>query len=1048
MTTPELKYDAFISYSRADVVFAKKLEQALESYKAPKALTSGPRRLRVFRDESDFTGVDYQQAVREHLASSASLIVICSPSARASTYVDEEIREFALHHGAGRIVPVLLSGIPNNEVETGQEAQRAFPDALCEQLGIPLATDYRGFDVRRDRVNRDPFLDKWATLLANLYGVSREQIEQRERKARVSRQRIVVGASASIIALLSVALILTIQSQREAQRQAELALEAAKAEAAARDAEAEQRKFADEQARIAEERGREAVQAAKAERDARLMSEARSYAARSLSLADTNPVAALVLAVESGTIMETVEAWQALDKSMSTARETLAFRDVLSRAEPSVSPDGSSVLLVNRAGTAEVRNLNDGGLSFRLQDAPTPITAASFSISGRHVFTVGGEFLSRYNGGTGFLEKSWRLPVRKQDGYNWLLPSPNERHVLASGYQASITVHDTLTETSWSATGKSWFESNMALDVYLEPVPPTEPRSFFVEGGKRFAISTLRGGLAIVDTISGDLVQQLGEPPPNASSLPGLLKRASMSPSGQQVMLNSWWQGPRVIDVRTNQAFTLDTGESNTYAAAFDPSGEFIATGSRDGRTRIFSATSGDQISSINAHAGSVWAIGYSLDGQKLVTGGADGNIQLIDVMSGRIDISLRGHNADIWSVRFLSDGDRILSAGEDGFARLFDLRLGPELRSVEVFEPSGSSYGSRFAALFGAAFNIVILSNGRGEATAFDVNRGTKLWSIPSLNETQLSESGNIVLAKTPEAMAAFDAVDGSKLSEFKGTPIPGGVSPDGSRVAVRASRSGITVIEPRSGSIQYSIEEDRLIGSVAFDPRNRWLVTAGSRDGNRMRRYSADDGRFLHEFGNRYVDRVTFSRDGSKLLTRTERETDDEMRRIEDSSRVELIDSLTGRADWSYAGGEKWIRASGFSPDERYVVLLVGHEKGCAVLLTTSDATVAGEFCTPQDTIGQARVSADSRLVAVSDEYGRTVVYGVASGEALRILRGEAISTATIGISPDNRYLVRLDHSGTADIYAIRFSELVDQAKSRIPLTLTADERRRIVE
>src|SRR5207245_1025372 len=95
------------------------------------------RSLDIFRDEEDFTGVEYHRSVAKHLKDSSKLIVICSPNARNSTYVNEEIRRFAQTNGVNNIIPVLLSGIPNNEAKPGQEGEMAFPEALCEAMEMP-----------------------------------------------------------------------------------------------------------------------------------------------------------------------------------------------------------------------------------------------------------------------------------------------------------------------------------------------------------------------------------------------------------------------------------------------------------------------------------------------------------------------------------------------------------------------------------------------------------------------------------------------------------------------------------------------------------------------------------------------------------------------------------------------------------------------------------------------------------------------------------------------------------------------------------------------
>ena len=146
-------YDAFISYSRKDIVFTRALEKALKSYRPPRDLGLPDRHLRVFRDEADFPGGEYTEAIRRHLGAARKLIVLSSPAARASRYVDEAIRLFAELRGADSIVPVLLSGIPNNEAGVGDDANLAFPESLCRAMPVPLAADYRGFDPAKPRPN-------------------------------------------------------------------------------------------------------------------------------------------------------------------------------------------------------------------------------------------------------------------------------------------------------------------------------------------------------------------------------------------------------------------------------------------------------------------------------------------------------------------------------------------------------------------------------------------------------------------------------------------------------------------------------------------------------------------------------------------------------------------------------------------------------------------------------------------------------------------------------------------------------------------------------
>jgi len=238
-------HDAFISYSRKDRAFAQRLEKALKAWRPPRELGLPQRELGVFRDESDFTGTDYYAAIERHLQGSRKLIVICSPAARASSYVDDEIRRFVRLHEAADVVPLLLHGVPNNEAGPDRAQEMAFPAALCEALQMPLAVSYLGFDTSRDRPDKAGFEGAWYQLLANLLDRSRAEVEQRDKRRQARRRRIGGAVVASVVLLLSVALVLTLLARDEAVQQRDIA---------------EQRRVeAEEQRRIADERRRAAL---------------------------------------------------------------------------------------------------------------------------------------------------------------------------------------------------------------------------------------------------------------------------------------------------------------------------------------------------------------------------------------------------------------------------------------------------------------------------------------------------------------------------------------------------------------------------------------------------------------------------------------------------------------------------------------------------------------------------------------------------------------------------------------------------------------------
>src|SRR5262249_51376223 len=114
-----MRYRAFLSYSHADRKVAAWLHRKLERYRVPKALVGrqtplgpAPARLgRVFRDDAEFAASEnLGAAIEEALAESSALIVLCSPQAARSRWVNAEINRFTDMHKSGKVLALALSG--------------------------------------------------------------------------------------------------------------------------------------------------------------------------------------------------------------------------------------------------------------------------------------------------------------------------------------------------------------------------------------------------------------------------------------------------------------------------------------------------------------------------------------------------------------------------------------------------------------------------------------------------------------------------------------------------------------------------------------------------------------------------------------------------------------------------------------------------------------------------------------------------------------------------------------------------------------------------
>ena len=182
------KYAGFISYAHADEAIAAKLHRALETYSIPKSLVTKEARSRlspIFRDAAELTAHhSLSEKIRDAVQGSRFLIVLCSPAAKVSHWVNEEIRLFRNQHGENAILCVLAEGTP----------ETSFPPALTEDGREPLAANLGG--------SKDSFRLGTTQLAASMLGVGLDQLIQRDAKRRRTRFRILTTASMGFAAVM------------------------------------------------------------------------------------------------------------------------------------------------------------------------------------------------------------------------------------------------------------------------------------------------------------------------------------------------------------------------------------------------------------------------------------------------------------------------------------------------------------------------------------------------------------------------------------------------------------------------------------------------------------------------------------------------------------------------------------------------------------------------------------------------------------------------------------------------------------------------------
>jgi tetratricopeptide (TPR) repeat protein len=208
---PAPRYRAFISYSHRDTQWATWLHRSLESYRPPKHLIGQPtphgpvpaRLAPIFRDREELpSATDLGSFLRAALERSECQIVICSPAAARSKWVNEEILAFKRLGREARVFCLIIGGEPNASDIPGREDEECFPPAVRYQLAPDgTLSDQRAEPIAADaRAAKDGKANAKIKLIAGLLGVGFDALKQRELTRR--NRRLAAIAAASITGMM------------------------------------------------------------------------------------------------------------------------------------------------------------------------------------------------------------------------------------------------------------------------------------------------------------------------------------------------------------------------------------------------------------------------------------------------------------------------------------------------------------------------------------------------------------------------------------------------------------------------------------------------------------------------------------------------------------------------------------------------------------------------------------------------------------------------------------------------------------------------------
>ena len=221
---------AFLSYSHRDAEVADWLHEELEEFKVPPGMVGRltdqgvvPKTLNpIFRDRQELAAShDLGEDIEEAISGSRFLIVLCSPAAAKSRWIDDEIACFKRLHSEKRILAAIVDGEPFASDIPGREDEECFPRALrIKYDGRGRPTDHRAEPIAADlREEGDGRRMGLLKIAAGMLGVGLDDLAQREAHRRQRRLYAITAASVAGMLVASGLAYTAVEARDEARDQ-------------------------------------------------------------------------------------------------------------------------------------------------------------------------------------------------------------------------------------------------------------------------------------------------------------------------------------------------------------------------------------------------------------------------------------------------------------------------------------------------------------------------------------------------------------------------------------------------------------------------------------------------------------------------------------------------------------------------------------------------------------------------------------------------------------------------------------------------------------